>query len=285
MSLRGALRTLRCRLSGDLTRPLPREFWRPLAGARALEIGGPSACFGRDGLLPVYPVFEQMDGVQPMSQTLWHDLDPQAGYVVDGERRGDLHILDDIELVVVPDGTYDVVLSSHVIEHIANPLLALQAWRRVSVPQGYLLMVAPHMAATFDHRRPLTPLSHMVADLQAGTEEDDLTHLDEMLRLHDADRDVRGTADSDFARGLRENARTRTLHHHTFITTSFIELLTYAGLQVLVAEARLPHDIYVLARWTAPGETADNRRVSIAAARRSPFRVDRRAAKRLEAET
>lgn len=276
MSLRGALRTMRWRLSPGQSRTLSAEFWRPLEGARALELGGPSACFGSRGLLPVYPVLGQVDGVQPIARTLWHDLDPEDGYIADGERRGALHIVDDVELPHLPDGGYDVVLCSHVIEHIANPLLALAAWRRVTVPRGHLLLVAPHMAGTFDHRRALTPLSHMIEDLQARTGEDDLTHLDEFLRLHDSDRNVRGVEDPDFVRELRENAHTRLLHHHTFTTASLIELLDHAGLQVLAAEARLPHDIYVFGRWASPGVSPDNALQTRFAARHSPFRVDRR---------
>lgn len=281
MGVRGALRRLRCELSGRTAGPLPRGLWEPLEGAKALELGGPSACFGREGLLPVYPLLGELDGVQPRAQTLWHDLDPAEGYVVDGERRGALLIEEDIELAVVPDGVYDAVISSHVIEHIANPLLALAAWRRVSVPEGHLLIVAPHMAGTFDHRRTLTPLRHMVADFEARTAEDDLTHLEEVLETHDSERDIRSVDDPDFVSELRENPRTRALHHHTFTTVSLIDLLTQVGLQVVAVETRLPHDIYLLARWVAHGERPANGRIAIAAAARSPFRVDRRAAKEL----
>ena len=35
---------------------------------------------------------------------------------------------------------------------------------RVARDGGHLLMVAPHMAGTFDPRRAVTPLAHMVGD-------------------------------------------------------------------------------------------------------------------------
>lgn len=285
MSVRGALRTLRCRLAHADTRPMGSEFWRPLYGARALELGGPSGCFRAGGLLPVYPVLARLDGVQPSARTIWHQLDARDGYVPEARRMGDLYVLDDVELGALPDQTYDAVICSHVIEHIANPLRALSAWRRISAPCGHVLIVAPHMAGTFDHRRPVTPLEHIVADLRNETGEDDLTHLEEVLRLHDADRDVRGVSDPLFVKDLQENKRTRMLHHHTFTTASLVEILGHAGLQVLALEARLPHDIYVLGRWASPSEPPDNQRIAIAAARRSPFRVDRRAARRAGSST
>jgi SAM-dependent methyltransferase len=284
VSVQGLLRRARVELSVRRAGPLPQGFVEPLAGLRGLELGGPSACFGRDAALPAYPALREIDGVQPTANTTWHQLDPEAGYVVNGERRGSLQLIDDVDMPSLQDGTYDAVICSHVIEHIANPLRALAAWRRVSRPEGYLLIVAPHMAATFDHRRPVTPLSHMIEDLDAGTGEHDLTHVEEFLRLHDSDRNVRGIEDPGFVSELRDNAHTRLLHHHTFTTSSLIDLLGFAGLQVQMAQARLPHDIYVLGQWAPDGKRPQNLRFALAAARQSPFRVDRRAARELATE-
>jgi SAM-dependent methyltransferase len=248
-------------------------FIEPLRGARALEIGGPSALFGADGLLPVYPVLAGVDGVQWTAKTMWHELDPEGGYCPDGTRRGELHVVEDVELTELSDGAYDVTMSSHVLEHLANPLLALAAWRRVTRPGGHLLIVAPHMSGTFDHRRPITPLGHMVEDFERGVGEDDLTHLDETLRLHDRTRDSEAADRETWAERRRSNATTRLLHHHTFTTPTLLALLDRVGLELIATETRFPHDIYVLGRWASPGEAADNA-TFLAARRRSPFRAD-----------
>lgn len=273
MNLGSALRTARGHLLGHYRRPLPAAFSEPLRGAKGLEIGGPSAVFGAAGLLAVYPLLRSLDGVQPSAQTHWHDLDAAAGYVVDGRRRGELHIAADVELAFAPDGVYDLVLCSHVLEHIANPLRALAQWRRVTVAGGHLLIVAPHLEGTFDHRRPVTALAHMRADLKAGVGEDDLTHVDEFLALHDASRNAPWTAGPEFEPRIRDNASTRLMHHHTFTTLSLIDLLEHAGIEVMAAQARLPHDIYVLGRWTDAPPAAFE--VAQRAARRSPFARDR----------
>ena len=124
--------------------------------------------------------------------------------------------------------------------------------------------------------RPLTTLEHMVADFQAGTTEDDLTHVDEFIALHDSARNVAGTSGPEFEASLRDNFNTRLLHHHTFTTLSLIDLLGHAGVQVLAAETRLPHDIYVLGQWS---DSPENEAFA-EAARRSPFGADRRALRR-----
>jgi SAM-dependent methyltransferase len=265
------LRTLRWRAAGHFTRPLDERFTAPLRDRAVLEVGGPSALFGASGLLPVYPLASAVDNVQFSAQTTWHDLRGSERFAPDGAPIGTQHVLDGNDLDGLPDGAYDAVICSHVIEHLANPLRGLAAWRRVAKADGHLLLVAPHHEGTFDRRRPVTPLEHMVQDLAADTGEDDLTHLEETLALHDHARDVpqdRAAWEAE----RRDNLATRVLHHHVFSTPSLLALLDHAGLELLAAETRFPHDIYVLGRFasTPPDNTA-----FLAQRRPSPFRTDR----------
>jgi len=276
MGVAAKLRETRWRVAGHYSRPLGEAFVAPLRGARGLEVGGPSAVFGAGGLLPVYPVLAGVDGLQWSATTAWHKLDEHAPYAPDGTPAGALRIVDDIDLTALSDARYDVVLSSHVIEHLANPLRALAAWRRVTRPGGHLLMVAPHMAGTFDHRRPVTTLEHLRADRDEEVAEDDLTHLDETLRQHDRRRDAEAADPEAWAQRRRENATTRLLHHHVFVTASLAALLREAGLELLAVEARHPHDIYLLGRWSEDDAVPVADPLS-GALRASPFGVDRRA--------
>ena len=274
MGVTDKLRELRWKAAGHHTRPLDSAFLAPLQGARGLEVGGPSGVFSERGLLPVYPLLATVDGLQWSADTAWHALDASAPYAPDGRPTGTLRIADEADLDGLADDTYDVVLSSHVIEHLANPLRTLAAWRRITRPGGHVLLVAPHKAGTFDHRRPVTPHAHFLADLEAGTGEDDLTHLEETLALHDRSRDAEAADHEAWARKRRENLTTRLLHHHVFTTPSLARLLREAGLELLAAEARHPHDIYLLGRWpgAAPSSIADPLPAALAA---SPFRIDR----------
>jgi SAM-dependent methyltransferase len=274
MGLAEKLIELRWRAAGHYSRPLPRAFSEPLRGARALEVGGPSAVFGEGGLLPVYPIFQSLDGVQWAMRTVWHELDSRRGYRPEGARTGELHVLDGADLEALADSAYDAVISSHVLEHIANPLRALESWRMASRPGGHLLIVVPHLEGTFDHRRPLTALNHMIDDLERGVGEDDLTHLEETLRLHDRARDDEPDDHETWAARRRSNPTTRVLHHHTFTTGSLLTLLDHAGLELLAAETRFPHDIYVLARWPGDGVRPENS-TFLATRRPSPFELDR----------
>jgi SAM-dependent methyltransferase len=268
------LRTTRWRAAGHLTRPLGAAFTTPLQGARAVEIGGPSAVFGAAGLLPVYARAAAVDNVQFAAATAWHDLSGQDSFAPEGPRIGTQHLVDGAHLSGLPDGAYDAVLSSLVIEHLADPLGGLAAWRRVTRPGGHLLMVAPHHEGTFDRRRPVTTLQHMVEDHAALRGEDDLTHLDETLLLHDHRRDVpqdRAAWEAE----RRDNISSRVLHHHVFSTPSLLALLDHAGIELLACETRFPHDIYVLGRFPAADDPRPDNGAILSVARRGPFRTDR----------
>jgi SAM-dependent methyltransferase len=276
MGVADKLRELRWRAAGHYSRPLPVSFLEPLRGARALEVGGPSHVFSAAGLLPAYDACASIDGVQFAADTIWHGEQGAGPYRPQpGPPAGTLHITDGATLQGLPDGVYDAVLSSHVIEHFANPLGALASWRRVARDGAQLLLVAPHMAGTFDHRRAVTPLAHMVADHEAGTGEDDLTHLDETLALHDRSRDAEDDDQAAWAAARRDNLRTRLLHHHVFTTESLLVLLDHAGIDLHAVEVRYPHDIYVIGRFASAPDNDALLSTSAGWRAASPFGVDR----------
>ena len=277
MGLKEAAVNARWRLAGH-RRPLSKRFLAPLADLRGLEIGGPSDRFTARGICPVYQRLAACDAVQWRADTAWHALDAREPFAPDGRALGRLHVIEGGALEGLPDGAWDVVLSSHVIEHFANPLAELEAWRRVLVPEGWLLMVAPHRAGTFDHRRPVTPLDHIAADYDAATGEDDLTHLDETLRLHDRARDADDSPREQWEAARRDNVNTRLLHHHVFDGAALVRLLDRAGVQVHQIVVRHPHDTFVLGRFAADGARPDNGPVLAADAAwrsASPFAEDR----------
>ncbi|GAB6844923.1 SAM-dependent methyltransferase [Methylorubrum rhodinum] len=224
-------------------------------GRRALEIGGPSACFRAQGYFPVYPRLAGVDNCNFASTTLWEGtIEAGASFHTDPARPpGRQFIAEATDLAAVPTGAYEVILSSHTIEHTANPLKALAEWRRLLTEDGLLVLIAPHKDRTFDHRRPVTRLDHLIADFEAGTGEDDRTHLPEILAHHDLSRDPGGGTREDFVRRSQDNLAHRALHHHVFDTGLAEAMLRQAGFRPLAVEARRPYNIVVVAQKGEPG--------------------------------
>lgn len=80
-----------------------------------------------------------------------------AHYVVDSAHR----------LAGFEDGSLDFVFSSHVLEHLVNPLQVLRNWWAKLAPGGVIAGVVPDARFTFDLRQPLTTQADLLA--QAGS--------------------------------------------------------------------------------------------------------------------
>jgi len=74
--------------------------------------------------------------------------------------------------IPVASGSVDFVISSHVLEHVANPLAALIEWDRVVRCGGIVYMIVPHPDRTFDKGKPITTLAHVIVDAAVMRTED-----------------------------------------------------------------------------------------------------------------
>jgi SAM-dependent methyltransferase len=79
--------------------------------------------------------------------------------------------------IPLPDESQDFVVSSHVLEHFSDPVLALLEWHRLVRKGGVIFMIVPHKDRTFDRDKPRTTLQELI-DRHAGR-----VHLD--LNTHE----------------------------------------------------------------------------------------------------
>jgi SAM-dependent methyltransferase len=207
-----------------------RERLAAFRGA-GLEIGGPSGAFRSWGILPVYPFAERVDNCVFTRNTVW-------------KRGNDRYfIAEATRLDFAADASYDFMLSSQMLEHSANPLKALKEWHRVLKRHGTLFITVPDRRFTFDHRRQVTPFAHLVEDSEADRGEDDLTHLAEILALHDLSREPRAMTLEEFKTRSEKNAENRCLHQHVFDRDTLALALEWAGFKVQNVEEVGPHHV------------------------------------------
>jgi hypothetical protein len=110
-----------------------------------------------------------------------------------------------------------------------------------------MLLTLPNPDFTFDWRRPITTLEHMKRDYELGTPESDLTHLEEVLSLHDLSRDPGAGTHKDFRQRCLENLKFRAIHHHVFSPQTAIEIVQYAGFRIIRQDVR-QINIFTLAK-------------------------------------
>jgi SAM-dependent methyltransferase len=201
-------------------------------GKNGIEIGGPSNLF--KAALPLYQKLKNLDGVNFSSTTVWEgEIKSGLNYNFIGNRKGIQFISDATDLSEVKDSAYDFLLSSNCLEHIANPIGALMEWKRVVKDKGALILVLPNKANNFDHQRPDTSFDHLVEDFTNNTTEHDLTHLDEILKLHDLSMDPPAGKIEEFERRSLDNYNNRTLHHHVFDLDVMTSMLEYCGFDII----------------------------------------------------
>jgi SAM-dependent methyltransferase len=232
-------------------------------GKAGLEIGGPSSVFReRPGrlnreILPIYDRVASLDNCDFSSSTVW--AEHRDRYVFSKSRAPGRSIFCDAsDLSTVADQSYDFVLSSHNLEHFANPIKALEEWKRVTRPNGGFILVLPYCRNTFDHRRPVTKVEHMLEDYASNMGEDDLTHLPEILQLHDLSMDPPAGSPEQFRQRSENNFSNRCLHHHVFDQNNSRELLSSVGIEVLAVELAVPHHIFLVGRFPSERLTREH---------------------------
>ena len=225
--------------------PLAR---RNLSGKYGVEIGGPSYLFDTD--LPIYRHIQALDNCVFAEVTHWEGA-RAAGETFrfdGGKRTGNNFITEGATLGGIADGKYDFLLSSHCLEHLANPIKALHNWKRVLKPEGFLLLVLPDKHRTFDYRRPITPLEHLLDDYARDTSEHDMSHVEEFVTLWDYKKYPIANSVEEHRERYRDNYHQRLLHHHVFDLRSAVALVGHTGFTVLSAERLRPNHLILFAQ-------------------------------------
>ncbi len=231
--------------------PNYRLYQKTVQSLKGLEIGGPSFAFSAKGFLPVYSVIESLDGCNFSTDTVWEGkLAAGETYKFDN-KTGHQYIADAADLSNLPAKSYDFILSCHSLEHLANPIKALETWIGLLKEDGHLILIVPHKDNTFDHNRPVTSLSHLKEDYHQKTTEQDNTHFEEIINLHDLSRDAGVETLDELKIRTSKNMDNRCVHHHVFNTPLIAELTDHLGLKILDLQTFSPFHIIGLFRKSA----------------------------------
>lgn len=133
------------------------------------------------------------------------------------------------------DHSLAYVASSHVLEHVANPVAALAEWYRVVQPGGLIYLVVPDRRHMWDHTRPLTPVEHFLEDFARGTTPCDGAHIDEFAFQADwrlfspsTPPEEIPAKQAELARGMHEavaRGEHINIHFHTFEPANLLALI------------------------------------------------------------
>ena len=256
-------RTIICKIFGVIIHPQSKGFKKLrelIIAKKGLEIGGPSRVFSKSGLMPIYEIANRVDNCNFGQKTIWEDVLEEGENFRYGRGAvlGHQYIREATDLHGIPSKGYDFVCSADVIEHVANPLQAIFEWIRILKDDGIMIIIVPHKQKTFDHKRPLTLLDHLIEDYTCGTTEDDTTHIGEVLELHDLSMDPWAGSFGEFKERTLNNFQNRAVHQHVFDVDLVIKMLNYAGIQICNIEVCRPHRIVVIGKKFVNHQKIDN---------------------------
>jgi hypothetical protein len=207
---------------------------RLLAYKSGIEIGGPSPIFSDEGILPIYNFINNLDGCNFSNKTIWEgDIETKAINNFYNAKNGYQYIIDGTDLNVIENSKYEFVISSNCLEHIANPLKAISEWVRIIKKNGILLLILPNKKYCFDHKRKVVKFDHLLNDFENNISENDLSHLSEILLLHDLSMDLMAGDIENFTNRSLDNMNNRALHQHVFDLRVLRQIYDYFNVEVL----------------------------------------------------
>lgn len=238
-------------IASSIARPSKRKlinYCNRFRNKKGLEIGGPSALFSLKGYFPVYLFAKQVDGVNYSTRTAWEGTIREGQNYQYHSKTGYQYIREATDLTGIANESYDFVLSCHSLEHVANPLKAISEWNRILKPGGQIVLVLPDKRHTFDINRPYTTMAHLLSDYQQDTGEGDSTHFDEILRLHQPEKDDGLKGSQALKDRLADNLSSRYVHHHVFDFNLVEEMLNYFSIKTLYRQEAPPFHLITIAQ-------------------------------------
>jgi SAM-dependent methyltransferase len=152
-----------------------------------------------------------------------HRQYPELDGIVPVSVIGDAHDLSNL-----PSESVDFVIANHVIEHLEDPVRGLVEISRVTRPGGILFLAIPDQRATFDRRRPVTSVDHLIGEFWQGTGATRRGHFDEYVRVARPEEDpsLRARTEAQIVAEVDDlMERDYSIHYHVYRPDTFSDLL------------------------------------------------------------
>jgi SAM-dependent methyltransferase len=196
-----------------------------------VEIGGPSPT----GNI-LYQNAQSIDNIIFAKNTIWSTHSDEYNYYND--KKGKVIINDAVNISLVKNEQYDFVFSSHSLEHIANPLKAINEWLRIIKNGGYIIIIVPEKSMCFDHKRNYSKFSTLLTQYEKNVGEEDLSTLREILLNHDLSMDPPAGNFRTFKKRSLNNFNNRCLHHYVYNDELLMEICDYFNCEFIYKETQ-----------------------------------------------
>ena len=128
------------------------------------------------------------------------------------------------DLSELSDDSVDFVVANHLFEHLDNPILGMTEMVRVLRPSGVLYLALPEPRVTFDSKRDLTTVQHVLDEYRDGPDRTREAHFTEWVERVEAH--LEGNKGQDVPARVRFLAEVDySIHFHVWRPDTFIDFL------------------------------------------------------------
>jgi SAM-dependent methyltransferase len=133
-------------------------------------------------------------------------------------------VIDDGEtLATIAAESQDFIVANHFLEHCEDPIGTIETHLGKLKPGGVLFYAVPDKRYTFDFRRPVVALEHMVADYEHGPEASRSEHYEEWTRFVLIEEGQ--SEDRAKARARELEAAKYSIHMHAWTQAEFLAMI------------------------------------------------------------
>lgn len=192
-------------------RALSREWLYQEARGVGIELGpGPAPqIMPKEGVSVSY--------VEQMAADEWDRLYNSTGKFPRHPELWANYVIGDANSLPVSDGSLDFIFSSHVFEHLANPIGHLEHWSEKLRPGGKVLCVIPDLMGTKDALQTPSCMSEWIEEYKSVSWRPTLLHYARYFRQPPGSPTVEKAIRDQFS-----------IHAHFYTNTNCQELLSFA---------------------------------------------------------
>lgn len=133
-------------------------------------------------------------------------------------------VIDDGErLETIAEGSQDFIVANHFLEHCEDPIGTIETHLGKLKPGGVLFYAVPDKRYTFDFRRPVVTLEHMVSDYERGPEGSRRAHYEEWSRLVLVEEPE--PEEQTLARARKLEDDSYSIHMHAWTQAEFLAMV------------------------------------------------------------
>jgi len=224
---------------------ISQQIYEIINGKKIIEIGGPS---NNNNFINKF--YQYCSKITIINFEEENNMSITTGASTDNNINKILMInTNNCELFIEENkGKYDILLTSHVIEHQANPIKMIQLWKTLLNDNGIIISILPNKDFCFDYARPVTKLCKLITKYENNIMEDDVSEIPQMIEYYKSNPDKllefkthpNMTVDefinyqNYFYNNPKELERKRPIHHHVFDLNLLKEIAHYLKMEQII---------------------------------------------------